>query len=50
MRAPYQAPALQAAGSFSKVTDGRPGWGRDYYYRNFRYGGHGGHGGCCRWR
>jgi hypothetical protein len=43
MKAPYQAPALQAAGSFAKVTDGQCyGYHRDYWCRRRNHGG--GHG------
>jgi len=44
MKAHYEMPALDAAGSFDQVTDGRWGWGRDWLWRSFpRYwGGSGG--------
>jgi hypothetical protein len=48
MQARYEAPALDAAGSFAEVTGGRWGWGRDWLWRSWfgpgpgPYGGGGG--------
>ncbi|WP_116438868.1 lasso RiPP family leader peptide-containing protein [Pseudofrankia asymbiotica] len=45
MKACYETPALDGAGSFAEVTGGRWGWGRDWLWRSFWGGGPGGGGG-----
>lgn len=46
MKARYECPTLDAAGTFRQVTDGRWGWGQDWLWRSFpRYYGGGDGGG-----
>ncbi|MBX6390252.1 MAG: lasso RiPP family leader peptide-containing protein, partial [Frankia sp.] len=33
--APYDAPTLREAGSFTRTTGGHFGWGYDWLYRSF---------------
>ncbi|WP_462186040.1 MULTISPECIES: lasso RiPP family leader peptide-containing protein [unclassified Frankia] len=35
MKATYLPPRLEDAGSFAAVTNGRWGWGCDYFWRRF---------------
>ncbi|OHV39813.1 MULTISPECIES: lasso RiPP family leader peptide-containing protein [Pseudofrankia] len=39
MKARYEMPELDGAGSFAEVTGGRFGWGRDWLWRSF-WGGY----------
>jgi hypothetical protein len=44
MKALYETPALDPAGTFASATNGRWGWGRDWLWRSFPYYGGGGGG------
>jgi hypothetical protein len=45
MKARYDTPVLDGAGSFAEVTGGRWGWGRDWLWRSIWGGGYPGGGG-----